>query len=1668
MHKPTGKKIPRLILKSLLWIFLCLFSLVAVVLITIQFPKPQQYLTNKITSYLSQKLNTKVALTKISIAFPKDISLTDLYIEDLHQDTLLFAQSLKINLNLFDLFSKKLELKDIVIEKLTAHVYREFPDTTFNYSFIIKAFASEKKEPVQKDSTQKGFQFSINDIHLRAIYLTYKDTLSGINAAVMLGALETGFDEFDLDKQKLHLHSIALKNTTARIAQSLPLKTDTTVSRPFAFDIGVKKIDLAQVKFTYLNAESYQDLRANVSKLMVEADKIDIGKERITLKNISLSESAIVYTLNKTITADSVAKAVTQREPTTNEKKSNWIITLDQLDLTNNSFAYDNKNAVPLTAGVDFNHLMLRAINIDCKDIHVAPDNIHLVLNNLTLKEDKGLILKQFSTSLIYDNTHIELDKLNLQTDKTKISRYLGIAFNSLGSIKDSIGSLQTKIDLNNTTIAISDVLLFKPDLLRSSSLNIDPNTLIHLNCRINGTVDDLSLEQLELTTLDHTAIQFTGKVKHVRDPKMLFADIHLVKFTSGKNDIEHIVNPLRLPKNMLLPADIGIKGNFKGYLKNFDGQADVTTSLGNLMANIKMNPSGGNKEQIYEGTVSVQQVDLGKILNNPEMLGPLSLHASIKGQGLTDSTLHAQLNTTIEEVVFKKYAYTNLVVAGTLNKKSFDGTARIDDKNLAFNYKGIIDVDSAHPQFDFTFNLTGADLKALNLSEKDLRISLLIRSDLKKENAGNMTGTAVLKDVLLLKGEEKYPVDSILLTSAYKDGQADISLTSDMLNADLNGDITLNQLPDALTKYFKNYFDLQQRDTIHKLTAQKFKFEINVTDPTLLTEGIIPELEKLTPFSIKGDFDSEAKNMNVDLKLPQLIYSKIIVDSLRVGINSNPERFNYSVKVAEVSNPTVKLENINLGGDIKNNVIQFRLNTLKDDSTKMLSIGGRLKSAADQFNLKLIPELVLDNTNWNVDSSNYLLFGKKGMIANNVVLTADKQSIALNSLEKNGQAPLEIKFSSFELETLSKIIENKKELAKGTLNGTVVLKTENNTPSFTSDLDIKNLSFNAIPTGDIQLLADNKEHPKKYNVKLKLAGNGNDIHMNGFYNAEGPEPDLNFLLNIQHLNLTTVEPYMFGQVTQMSGGLSGKIDITGSTASPNLKGVIDFNTCAFKPKIVDSYLHVEDGSLLLESKKIRFNSFTLIDSLNNQAKIDGYMDIENLKSILFDLRVTSNNFLALHTTEEDNPLYFGTVYLDSDIKLKGTTDHLVINAKIGLNKGTMITYVKPENVSKDDGKGIVEFIDTIQTQKAIMTRKKTEAEMSTTKGISLNAVIDFDKDAELKMLVDRVAGDSLYVKGSGKLEFNMDEGGKTNLVGKYRINDGGYHLTINDFVKKNFTIARGSSVTWSGDVADPYVDIKAVYKIKASPVDLVEDQMTGADQLERNKYRTLMTFLVDLKMVGFVSTPEISFDIEQPANERGALNGAVNAKLSQLRGDESQLNKQVFALLTLNRFISEDPLESNGASGLSSTSRASASRILTQQLSNLSEKYVKGVDLNLGVNSYEDYSSGQEEGRTQLQLGVSKTLLNDKVTVQVGGNVDIEGEKAKQNNASDVAGNISIEYKLTDDGRYKLKGFRENEYENPIEGELTKTGFGIIYRRNYNKLKELFSKPQPKKKVTD
>jgi translocation and assembly module TamB len=341
------------------------------------------------------------------------------------------------------------------------------------------------------------------------------------------------------------------------------------------------------------------------------------------------------------------------------------------------------------------------------------------------------------------------------------------------------------------------------------------------------------------------------------------------------------------------------------------------------------------------------------------------------------------------------------------------------------------------------------------------------------------------------------------------------------------------------------------------------------------------------------------------------------------------------------------------------------------------------------------------------------------------------------------------------------------------------------------------------------------------------------------------------------------------------------------------------------------------------------------------------------------------------------------------------------------------------------------------------------------------------NKDSKLRILIDPVSGDSLVIQGEATLSFTMDPSGKLTLTGRYEILEGSYRLSFGDFIKRDFAIAKGSSLTWLGSPTEANVDITAIYTVRAAVLDLIQDQLSGISQEERNKYKQVLPIQVYLMMKGKLLTPEIHFKLDLPPDKRGVLNGTVYAKLNELNDQESELNKQVFALLVLGRFISGNPLASvGGTEGLSDFARSSASQILSEQLNRLSEQYITGVSLNVGLQSYQDYSTGNAEGRTQLQLALSKQLFDERVTVQVGGSVDLEGRRSQENSLNNFAGDLKVLYKLTEDGRWQLQVFRQNSYEGAIDGDITKTGVGVVFTIDFDKLFGITLQPVLNKEV--
>jgi len=220
---------------------------------------------------------------------------------------------------------------------------------------------------------------------------------------------------------------------------------------------------------------------------------------------------------------------------------------------------------------------------------------------------------------------------------------------------------------------------------------------------------------------------------------------------------------------------------------------------------------------------------------------------------------------------------------------------------------------------------------------------------------------------------------------------------------------------------------------------------------------------------------------------------------------------------------------------------------------------------------------------------------------------------------------------------------------------------------------------------------------------------------------------------------------------------------------------------------------------------------------------------------------------------------------------------------------------------------------------------------------------------------------------------------------------------------------------------------------------------------------------LVYLNVDGDLLKPLISFGLDMPEDQQGAIGGNIYTRVQQINTQEDELNKQVFSLLVLNRFFPATGSDGSGG-GTAAMARSSVSQLLSDQLNAFSNSLFggSGLQLDFDLDSFEDYQEGVGQTRTQLNVNAQQSLFNDRLVVQVGSQVDVEGSSQGSERGNPVFGNVSVEYLLTENGRYRLKGFRKNQFESVIDGQLIITGVSVIFNREFNKFWELWKGIDP------
>jgi hypothetical protein len=1665
----------RIALKTILWIIASVIFLVLLVVILIQVPAVQNFAKDKAVTFLQNKIHTKVEIGHISLGLPKLLVLEDVYFEDQKKDTLIAGDKLKVDITLLKLLKNKVEINEINLEGITANISRG-PDSLFNFDYILKAFAGEQKKEVKPEDTTSTMKFSVDKIILDKINIKYKDVTTGNDVKFLLGHFDTRIKDFDMDKMKFTIPKINLSGVNAKIIQTpagssiaQAAKVDTGVA-PLNMDLTLGEINVDKVKVDYKSSE--MTAKVDLGKFLVNMDKIDMKNQHVGIKSILLDNTTAGLAFAKPATVTkAVEKTIKKIDTLTSTTQAKgWTAALGKVTFTNNNIKFDNDAQKPLPRGLDFAHMSIKNLNADAGNITYTPDSLSGKINSFTFSEKSGLKINKFHTAFFYGPKNAYLKDLLVETPTSVIQKDLQVAYPSIESLTKDLGKLSINANLDGSKLGLRDVLLLMPTMASMEPFKSSLNSVIKVNGRVSGQVNNLRIPNIEISGFGNTYVKASATMRGLPDVEKSYFDVTINDFRTTRNDIVRLVPKGTIPPNVSVPENMDLKGTFKGSMKTFNTKMNLRSSYGavDLVAAMKSGKRKGS--ETYSANIKANNLNVGALTKQPQMVGFVTMQANISGAGLDPKTASLKFNGDVVSANVKGYTYRNLVMKGTARNGSYVANARMKDPNINFSLDAKANMNKKYPSVNATLLVDSIDLQKLNFTKTPMRFHGKIIADVPTADPDYLNANILATDLVVNNNGQRIQLDSVTLVSTANADSSSLQLKTPMFYAHMVGQYKLTQiapaLQDVMDKYYNTSLGSKTPRAKVKYSPQQFTFDARLVKTPLITQ-FAPDLKQLDPVLFNGRFNSTTGELIVNGSAPKVIYGTNTVNNMKLAINTGNNALNYNLTVDQIKvGSSLDLLFTSVSGNAQNNKLGISLQVRDAAKKERYRIAGMFSALPNQYQFSFLQDgLLLDYTPWAVNPDNALFYGAKGVLARNFSITNSNQVLSANSNSGEYNSPITVDFRNFRIETLTKLAKQDSLLVGGTINGNAEISNFQKSPVFTTAINVSDFNFKGDTLGNIALKVNNQTE-NAYTAQMSITGKGNQVDLNGMYYTL-PESRFDMTLNIVNLGMKSIEGFSFGAIKNSSGNITGQLKITGTTAAPAVRGNVNFNKVGFNVSMLNSYFTMPQESITFNDEGIRFNDFTLVDSTNNKAVVSGSIYTKTYTDFKFGMNIRSDNFRMINSTRADNKLFYGKLFMDSDIKIRGDMAKPVVDATLTVNDKTDMTFVLPtSDPGVEDRKGVVEFYDASapEMDSILIARQLDSLKQSELTGLDVNATVNIDKNANFTIVVDERNGDVVHLKGEAHLSGGIDPSGKTSLTGTYTVNSGSYNLSYAT-VSRKFNFKQGSTITWTGDPTSANIDLTAIYVANVPPIDLVANQLSDDNTTQ---YKQKLPFNVNLNLRNELMKPDISFDITLPDsnyNVSSQVTTTVDTRLAQIRQDPNELNKQVLGVLVLGHFIGDNPLQSQGGSaGVEGAIRNSVSSLLSDQLNSLAGGLISGVDLNFGLTSGQDYSSGTATNRTDLNVGLSKRFLNDRLTVSVGNNFNLEGAQQGQK-TSNIAGNVSVNYKLSKDGRYTLRAYRKDEFV-VIQGQIIETGVGFSLTVDYNRFREIFRKRTEEEKA--
>ncbi|NNC94520.1 MAG: translocation/assembly module TamB [Chitinophagales bacterium] len=1431
-------------------------------------------------------------------------------------------------------------------------------------------------------------------------------------------------------------------------------KTNNGNSNKFDFELHRLVID--NTRLTMEDRLKKTALLVKLPHAIFELNDIGINTKKIDIKSATLSDPYV----DMEILENSDEKVEELKDG--HILKGDLQIWYDLVTLSNGHFKFRNNNKQLRGEGIEYGDLDIQDINLLVKGGHIIKDTIRADVKSLSAYDKSGFTLKNLSSNAEVSTIGILCNDLLLETPQSLIRNKLTFKYDSFADFKNFVSKVKMNGEFENSIVAVKDINYF------ANALGMFDHNIINLNGNVYGTVDNLKGKDLDAKIGD---LVFKGKIAMDGLPnfKETFISLRVNQLKTRLRDIQKIYPEVEIPTVISNMGLIHFEGKFDGFPNDFVTEGYLLSDIGSARSDMNLKIAKESNNTSYSGNLVLNKFDIGKLVEEDE-IGKVTLNAKLEGKGFTVERIDATLVGEVESVTFKDYNYKDIELNGRFKFKEFQGFAKIDDEDLQLDFNGIVNLKSDVPKFNFTSSIETANLKNLNFTKEDVVLKANVDFNMTGNSLNTLLGRASIKDLLVVNNNNKYIAKQMeLISKTLTNGGKEIIIDSEVLKVRITGDYMIEEIPKAFKYYIDQFYDLPAPDTSFALKApQKLNFEIEIPNSKGLPNLLSGTAVNINQANIAGSLNTKANEVSLNASISSLAFNNHRYKNISIQADGLQRKLNFKNYIENIFNKNGLLaQDINVDGVYTEDILNWHIALTGDTITNRVNMDGTFVDRPNAMIFSILPsQLFLNNEIWTFSEGNEVIIKDDNIIVNNLFINNEEQSLSVTSKLEDKKSTIFVTLDDVDLNKLFDAFTNSGEKIEGIANGTLVIDDVINDMRLSANVNVKGIEINDNKVGELTVNSRLDREKKKIFITGSLDGPDNSVDIKGNYST-AKDRSINISFSAESINLKPIGPFIKKYVIKPDGIAKASLSLGGTLKEPTLEGLVKLvNTEVTVPYIYTRY-KVNEQLFRFKKEVIEFKNVELMDLEGNVAVANGEITHDNLKDWAMDIDVTTDKFQFLKTTKKENVSFYGTAFAQGNARFTGPFN----DAQVYVNASTLDNTIMYLPLADDKDVGQYSFFTFVNS------KKDTIETQFDNKFNNVKIILDLDVNpkAEVQIIFDESAGEILRGNGSGSVKINYESLGDLEIYGDVVLESGDYLFTLQNLVNKKFAIQKGGTISWLGDPYNALLNVKAVYNFRASPYNLIEEYLVDATSQQINSAKGRESSILFLILTGSLSNPNIEFDIKIE-NPDPALKTLIEAKLNLLENNTNELNKQVLGILVMNQFfptLSENFSNPGDpgllGSGVNNTVTEFLSNQLSFYLSDWIGTFVPGLELDFQYRYYDLSSENpdellQNQKRSELYLALTKRFLKDRISVTAGGNIDF-GQYTELERSTGLAGNIEIEYRLTEDGRWGLKAFSESEYDVFEQGNFTTAGVGLSYSQEFDTWRDLFDQMKRRKK---